>query len=249
MRSLIPLVFIATFVTARPQPVNLANSLPRIQAQPLRRANQIIPVIVGGPQDTFVPNSVVAAVGDVVQFQFSNGNHTVTQSTPDTACTPMDGGVHSGHIPFVDGQTEVGTFNMPVTSTDPMFLYCATGPHCQEGQVMVINAANAQQVADYTKLSQQTQSSTDGTDVVGGTAGKISLDTAAFVPAPPEDAAAAPPPPPAAEAPPAETPAAETPAAETPAAETPAAETPAAETPAAETPAAETPAAETPAAA
>ena len=68
---------------------------------------------------------------------------------------------------------------MPVTSTEPMYLYCATGPHCQEGQVMVVNAASAQQVADYTKLSQQTESSTDGTDVVGGTAGKIGLDAAA----------------------------------------------------------------------
>ncbi|CAN9308062.1 unnamed protein product [Alternaria alternata] len=204
---------------------------------PLRRANQIIPVIVGGPQDTFIPNTVTAAVGDIIQFQFSNGNHTVTQSTADTACTPMEGGIHSGHIPFQDGQTDVGTFNMPVTSADPMFLYCATGPHCQEGQVMMVNPANAQQLADYVKLSQQSQSSTDGTDVVASCL------------APPEDPAAAPPAaPPAAEAPPAETPAAEAPA-ETPPAETPAAEAPAAEAPAEAPPAEETPAAEDPAAA
>lgn len=126
-----------------------------------------------------MPNSVVAAVGDIVQFQFSNGNHTVTQSTADAACRPMDGGIHSGHIPFQDGQTDVGTFNMPVTSTEPMFLYCATGPHCQLGQVMVVNAANAKQVADYAKLSQESAESVDGTDVVGGTAGKIGLATAA----------------------------------------------------------------------
>ena len=47
--------------------------------------------------------------------------------------------VHSGHIPFQDGSQEVGTFNLVVANTEPMFLYCATGPHCQEGQVMVIN--------------------------------------------------------------------------------------------------------------
>jgi plastocyanin len=152
---------------------------PAIKARPHRRQNQIIPVIVGGPQDTFIPNTVNAAVGDIIQFQFSNGNHTVTQSTADSACKPMDGGVHSGHIPFQDGQTDVGTFNMPVTSTEPMFLYCATGPHCQEGQVMVVNAANAKQVADYAKKSQSTTESTDGTNVVGGTAGKIGLDIAA----------------------------------------------------------------------
>jgi plastocyanin len=148
-------------------------------AQPHRRQNQIIPVVVGGPQDTFVPNSVVAAVGDIVQFQFSNGNHTVTQSTADAACKPMDAGIHSGHIPFQDGQTDVGTFNMPVTSTEPMFLYCATGPHCQLGQVMVVNPVNAKQVADYAKLSQASEKSVDGTNVVGGTAGKIGLATAA----------------------------------------------------------------------
>lgn len=119
--------------------VTATSALPQLKSHLHRRQSQIIPVVVGGTQDVFVPNSVVAAVGDIVQFQFSNGNHTVTQSTADQACTPMDAGVHSGHIPFKDGQTEVGTFNMPVTSTEPMFLYCATGPHCQLGQVMVIN--------------------------------------------------------------------------------------------------------------
>ncbi|CAN9215385.1 unnamed protein product [Alternaria alternata] len=249
MKSTIFSLALVATASALPGPAfRTVNRLPSVKSNPLRRANQIIPVIVGGPQDTFIPNTVTAAVGDIIQFQFSNGNHTVTQSTADTACTPMEGGIHSGHIPFQDGQTDVGTFNMPVTSADPMFLYCATGPHCQEGQVMMVNPANAQQLADYVKLSQQSQSSTDGTDVVGGTAGKLALDTAAFVPAPPEDPAAAPPvAPPAAEAPPAETPAAEAPA-ETPPAETPPAETPAEEAPAAEAPAEAPPAEETPAA-
>lgn len=166
-----------------------ASALPQLMPHLHRRQSQIIPVVVGGPQDTFVPNAIMAAVGDIVQFQFSNGNHTVTQSTADKACTPMDAGVHSGHIPFQDGQTEVGTFNMPVTSTDPMFLYCATGPHCQEGQVMIINPNNSKQVVDYVKLSQATTKSTDGGAPVGGAAGKIALDKAAFSPAPAKDAA------------------------------------------------------------
>ncbi|KAF2800240.1 hypothetical protein K505DRAFT_224222, partial [Melanomma pulvis-pyrius CBS 109.77] len=161
----------------------------------------LIPVVVGGPQDTFVPNVVTAAVGDVIQFQFSNGNHTVTQSSETAACAPLEGGVHSGHIPFVDGQTDVGTFNLPVTNTDAMFLYCATGPHCQEGQVMIVNPAAPEQITAYSKLSQATTSSTDGTTVIGGAVGRLALDVAAFVPAPAE--AAAPPPPPAAAAPPA----------------------------------------------
>lgn len=43
---------------------------------------------------------------------------------------------------------------------------------------MVINA-NAQQLTDYMKASQQTTESKDGTEVKGGTMGKISLATAA----------------------------------------------------------------------
>ncbi len=105
--------------------------------------NVLIPVVVGGPQDLFVPNLVRANVGDVVQFQFSNGNHTVTQSPEAAGCQPMQAtdpnAIHSGHIPFQQGQLDVGTFSMVVQSAEPMFLYCATGPHCQIGQVMVIN--------------------------------------------------------------------------------------------------------------
>lgn len=67
---------------------------------------------------------------------------------------------------------------------------------------MVVNPGSAQQVADYSKKSQETTESVDGTDVVGGTAGKIALDTAAFTPALPEEEGAGAPP--AGEAPPAE---------------------------------------------
>ncbi|KAI1392658.1 uncharacterized protein F4822DRAFT_425861 [Hypoxylon trugodes] len=150
--------------------------------------SRIIPVVVGGTQDTFVPNTITAAVGDIVQFQFSNGNHTVTQSSPDAPCTPLQAtvatAIHSGHIPFQDGQTTVGTFNMPITNTDTMFLYCATGPHCQEGQVMVVNPTNDQQIVDYAKASAGTSSSVDGNTVTGGTVASIPLEAAAFVPAP-----------------------------------------------------------------
>ncbi|KAH6662651.1 hypothetical protein F5X68DRAFT_106258, partial [Plectosphaerella plurivora] len=148
----------------------------------------LIPVVVGGPQDTFVPNSVNAAVGDVIQFQFSNGNHTVTQSTETTPCQPLQqtnaNAIHSGHIPFQDGQATVGTFNMPVTNTDPLFLYCATGPHCQEGQVMIVNPISPEQVVKFNKAAAGAAANIDGTTVVGGAVGSIALTAAAFVPAP-----------------------------------------------------------------
>ncbi|KAI1771115.1 hypothetical protein F4818DRAFT_213378 [Hypoxylon cercidicola] len=197
-------ILFATAVTARPSRIISRQEPVEIGGFKIAAANKIIPVVVGGPQDTFVPNTVTAAVGDVIQFQFSNGNHTVTQSAADAPCQPLQAtvatAIHSGHIPFEDGQTTVGTFNMPVTAADTMFLYCATGPHCQEGQVMVVNPTDNQQIVDYAKGAQSTTSSVDGTTVSGGTVASIPLAEAAFVPAPAEEQAA-PPAPPAAEAP------------------------------------------------
>ncbi|KPM39314.1 hypothetical protein AK830_g7261 [Neonectria ditissima] len=185
-----PLVLVPPTVPAKP-PFRIRRELP-IQ----KRANKLITVVVGGTQDTFVPNSVQAAVGDVIQFQFSSGNHTVTQSSEDAACQPLQltnpEAIHSGHIPYEAGQTTVGTFNMPVTSTDPTFFYCATGPHCQEGQVMVVNPTSDEQLLNYSKLSSAAALNVDGTDVSGGTVGEIALEAAAFNPPVAEEEAAPP---------------------------------------------------------
>ncbi|KAI0599864.1 hypothetical protein F4775DRAFT_97497 [Biscogniauxia sp. FL1348] len=225
MPSLFSFLLLAVGVAARPSLRTGRQAGPSkfvVRQDVAASANRIIPVVVGGAQDVFVPNTVTAAVGDIIQFQFSNGNHTVTQSAPETPCQPLQAtvatAIHSGHIPFQDGQTTVGTFNMPVTSADTMFLYCATGPHCQEGQVMVVNPTNDQQILDYANLAAASGQSADGTTVVGGTVASIPLEVAAFVPAPAQAAA-----PPAAAPPAAEAPAAEAPAvAAPPAAEAPA---------------------------
>ncbi|OAR03132.1 hypothetical protein LLEC1_05509 [Akanthomyces lecanii] len=153
--------------------------------------SRLIPVVVGGPQDLFVPNLVYAKVGDVVQFQFSSGNHTVTQSNETSACQPMQTSdpkaIHSGHIPFEPGQKNVGTFTMVVQSTKPMLIYCATGPHCQLGQVMAINPDDDTQLPKYAKASQSTKASVDAKHVVGGIVGTMRLEDALFVPPPPEE--------------------------------------------------------------
>ncbi|RYO91150.1 hypothetical protein DL764_008318 [Monosporascus ibericus] len=209
---------------------------------------RVIPVVVGGQQDIFVPNVVNASVGDVVQFQFSAGNHTVTQSAADAACVPLQmtdpTAVHSGHIPFQADQAMVGVFEMPVVSTDTMFMYCATGPHCQLGQIMVINPTDDQQVLDYAKLAQAAPENIDGTEVVGGTVSEIPLEQAAFDPPPAEEEGEAPPPP--GDAPPAEEPPAEAPVEEAPVEEAPVEEAPVEEAPVEEAPVEEAPVEEAP---
>lgn len=108
-------------------------------------SRSLIPVLVGGTALTFTPNSVTAQPGDVIQFQFAARNHTVTESLQDTPCQPIDAnstavnGVHSGFIAFDAASGNVGTFDVPVKDTKPMFLYCAQATHCQSGMVMMIN--------------------------------------------------------------------------------------------------------------
>lgn len=96
----------------------------------------------------FTPNDVQANPGDVLQFQFFLTNHTVTQSAgPSAPCSPlqdkMPGAIHSGFIPgaMLNGSDTVGAFDVMVQNKDPMYIYCAQGPHCQLGQVMVINGS------------------------------------------------------------------------------------------------------------
>lgn len=98
---------------------------------------------------TFSPERIVAAPGSMVQFQFMGGNHTVTQSTFDSPCVPLNvanpaaqvAGIFSGYVPVgasaSQGQRPV--FTVMINDTAPMWLYCQQGPHCQRGMVMVIN--------------------------------------------------------------------------------------------------------------
>lgn len=95
----------------------------------------------------YSPNNIKAAVGDMVQFQFVAGNHTVTQSTFDQPCQPINNiqknvtGFHSGFMPAAAGAATktIPTYTVAINNTTPIWIYCAQGKHCQAGMVMVIN--------------------------------------------------------------------------------------------------------------
>lgn len=148
MRQLVLTVCLALSAARLSQAVDfVVNSQPWPAIKSNTGQSKIIPVLVGGTALTFTPNSVIANPGDVIQFQFAARNHTVTQSLPNTPCRPIEGaagvapGVNSGFIPFDGGASGmVGTFNVPIMSASPMFLYCAQAMHCQQGMVMTVNA-------------------------------------------------------------------------------------------------------------
>jgi plastocyanin len=49
-------------------------------ASPTAASSQVHQVVVGGPNKLYYdPSNITAQVGDVIQFQFQQKNHTVTQ--------------------------------------------------------------------------------------------------------------------------------------------------------------------------
>ncbi|KAK0705568.1 Cupredoxin [Lasiosphaeris hirsuta] len=114
---------------------------------------------------TYSPNNIRVNVGEFVQFQFRAGNHTVTQSTFDAPCQPISmhsnlTGFHSGFQPAAASAAMgmIPTYTIQINNTNPLWLYCAQGRHCENGMVMVINepAANASRtLASYKALAAQ----------------------------------------------------------------------------------------------
>jgi len=103
-----------------------------------------IQVTVGGTGIlAYNPPFVNASVGDVVQFTFHQKNHTVTQSSFASPCSPLAGGFDSGFMPVGPDQTS----NFPVAQltvgqTTPIWVYCRQTGHCQSGMVFAINPGN-----------------------------------------------------------------------------------------------------------
>ncbi|EXF77868.1 hypothetical protein CFIO01_04122 [Colletotrichum fioriniae PJ7] len=133
-------------------------------------------VKVGDGGLTFEPNSVTAAVGDVVEFHFYPRAHSVAQSAFDSPCQPLTNGSTTG---FFSGPVQVASgvgsevFTVEVKDTNPKWFYCATGQHCQGGMVGVINAPASGQrtIEQYARAAAAAQSNVAPSATGGGTLG------------------------------------------------------------------------------
>jgi len=108
-------------------------------------------VTVGGPGGiiAYNPPSVTAAVGDTVTFTFQQKNHTITQSSFASPCSPLEGGFDSGFQPVAADDT-TGPFpaaTITIENTDPIWIYCrqqTPSSHCAAGMVFAINPKDGQ---------------------------------------------------------------------------------------------------------
>ncbi len=94
----------------------------------------------------FSPDNLKAAAGDMIQFQFRAGNHSVVQSNFDNPCTPISQhtnatGFFSGYqlVAASEAMGMIPTYTIMVADAKPMWVYCSQGKHCQAGMSMVIN--------------------------------------------------------------------------------------------------------------
>ncbi|KDQ19390.1 hypothetical protein BOTBODRAFT_51811 [Botryobasidium botryosum FD-172 SS1] len=85
-------------------------------------------------QLVFNPPNITAEVGDTIVFIFES-EHTATQSTYQTPCSPSSGGFNG-----VSASTSPSTFSVKVNNTNPIWVYCAIPGHCKAGMVFAVNA-------------------------------------------------------------------------------------------------------------
>ncbi|KAI4152483.1 MAG: hypothetical protein LQ340_002883 [Diploschistes diacapsis] len=118
-------------------------------------------VMVGGTAGlVYTPNTINAAIGDYVQFNFMSQNHTVTQSSFQTPCVNaklLDTGFTMAN--------PNNTINPPpamklqVNTTDPQWFYCKQktpeSSHCGMGMTFSINPTAAKSQAMFMAMAMQ----------------------------------------------------------------------------------------------
>ncbi|KAG2752073.1 hypothetical protein P692DRAFT_20951803 [Suillus brevipes Sb2] len=98
-------------------------------------------VTVGGGPLRYDPQFVNANPGDTIIFTFKQSNHTATQSTLAQPCVKASNGFDSGYMPVSASNTN-GPFpaaQFTVQDTNPVWVYCKQGNHCQQGMVFAVN--------------------------------------------------------------------------------------------------------------
>ncbi|KAI9642770.1 hypothetical protein NHQ30_008502 [Ciborinia camelliae] len=150
-------------------------------------------VVVGGVSGlVYTPESVSAAVGDMIVFNFESKNHTLTQSAFATPCEKLaTGGMDTGFVPNVnDTITPAPAMAMQVLVDTPQWFYCRQTGHCGQGMVFSINPiANKTQAMfkamavaqNGTGTTSAIQGGTGSNSVSGGTASSGVASVAAAV--------------------------------------------------------------------
>ncbi|KAK1827346.1 hypothetical protein QBC39DRAFT_362145 [Podospora conica] len=120
----------------------------------------------------FQPEQLTAKVGDTITYSFFARNHSVTQSSFDKPCQPLDKGFFSGFVPTASPDTAAPTtFTITVQDTKPIWVYCGqvNGNHCQSGMLHAINPPPD----SFAKFQTAAKTAATSTSPAGGPVGGV----------------------------------------------------------------------------
>ncbi|QDS75394.1 hypothetical protein FKW77_002894 [Venturia effusa] len=129
------------------------NGSPTVPSSPTVASSPNSPlhtIAVGKDGTTkFDPEISVVTPGSKVVFQFYPGHHSVVQGSFDKPCSP------TSNLAFYSGKVDIDSgpasqiFTVAVDDPDPIWFYCGSGSHCEEGEVGVINPSPNKTLAMY----------------------------------------------------------------------------------------------------
>jgi plastocyanin len=137
-------------------------------------------VVVGGSAGlVYSPDTIEAAIGDMVIFTFLEQNHTATQSAFTTPCEALAGGFDSGFMPNINSSvTPPPQMAMQVTVATPIWFYCRQKGHCGKGMTFSINPTQNKTQAMFQQMAIA-QNGTGSTAVIAGGSSTGSTSTVA----------------------------------------------------------------------
>ncbi|KAG6030691.1 hypothetical protein E4U19_000324 [Claviceps sp. Clav32 group G5] len=106
--------------------------------------------ITATADSTFNPNSVTAKAGDVLEFHFQSGNHSVVAGDYHFACSPLPigYGFFSGYVNVDPGQ--IGkVFRVSLANEEPLVFYSSQAGDCSRGMVGIVNPNEQQSLENY----------------------------------------------------------------------------------------------------
>lgn len=145
-------------------------------------------VTVGGEAGlVFTPPEIKANVGDMVVFTFMSQMHTATQSSFNTPCDPLEGGMDTGTQPNPNNTVvPAPQVAMQVMTTEPLWFYCKTGNHCGMGMVFSINPTAEKSHALFQAKAIEQKGKGKDSGLTGGDSGaSMSAPPATSAPAAP----------------------------------------------------------------
>ncbi|KAG5981172.1 hypothetical protein E4U55_003232 [Claviceps digitariae] len=106
--------------------------------------------------NTFSPDTITANPGDVLEFHFQSGNHSVVAGDYECPCFPLPvgSGFSSGFFDVKSCEDEK-VFRVTLANADTVVFYSSQGDECTKGMVGIVNPSEKQTLQNYKMRASQ----------------------------------------------------------------------------------------------